>query len=88
MDKKCLGCGALLQYYNNSLEGFIDESKYETATICERCFRIKNYGEYKRVIKDNNTFLNILKDIVIPGSLPGVLTGVRLAIGMGWMSVI
>lgn len=32
--------------------------------------------------------LNILKDIVIPGSLPGVLTGVRLAIGMGWMSVI
>ena len=41
MDKKCLGCGALLQHYNNSLEGFIDESKYETATICERCFRIR-----------------------------------------------
>jgi len=32
--------------------------------------------------------LNIIKDIVIPGSLPGVLTGVRLAIGLGWMSVI
>lgn len=32
--------------------------------------------------------LDIIKDIVIPGSLPGVLTGVRLAIGMGWMSVI
>ena len=32
--------------------------------------------------------LDIVKDIVIPGSLPGVLTGVRLAIGMGWMSVI
>jgi len=32
--------------------------------------------------------LNILKDIVLPGSLPGVLTGVRLAIGLGWMSVI
>ena len=32
--------------------------------------------------------LNIVKDVVIPGSLPGVLTGVRLAIGMGWMSVI
>lgn len=31
---------------------------------------------------------DIIKDIVIPGSLPGVLTGVRLAIGMGWMSVI
>lgn len=63
MDKKCLGCGALLQYYNNSLEGFIDESKYETATICERCFRIRNYGDYKCVIKDNNTFIDIIKKI-------------------------
>jgi NitT/TauT family transport system permease protein len=34
-----------------------------------------------------NTF-DIIKDIVIPGSLPGVLTGLRLAIGLGWMSVI
>lgn len=32
--------------------------------------------------------LDIFKDIVLPGSLPGVITGVRLAIGMGWMSVI
>ena len=32
--------------------------------------------------------LSIIKDIVIPGSLPGVLTGIRLAIGLGWMSVI
>lgn len=31
---------------------------------------------------------DIAKDIVIPGSLPGVITGIRLAIGMGWMSVI
>ena len=34
-----------------------------------------------------NTF-SILKDIVLPGSLPGVLTGIRLAVGLGWMSVI
>ena len=32
--------------------------------------------------------LDIIKDIVLPGSLPGVLTGLRLAIGLGWMSVI
>lgn len=32
--------------------------------------------------------LSIIKDVVIPGSLPGVLTGLRLAIGLGWMSVI
>lgn len=32
--------------------------------------------------------IDIIKDIVLPGSLPGVITGIRLAIGMGWMSVI
>lgn len=34
-----------------------------------------------------NTF-GVIKDVVLPGSLPGVMTGVRLAIGLGWMSVI
>lgn len=34
-----------------------------------------------------NTF-DVLKDVVVPGAMPGVITGVRLAIGMGWMSVI
>lgn len=32
-------------------------------SICERCFRINNYGDYKSVIKDNSTFINILKGI-------------------------
>lgn len=32
--------------------------------------------------------LGILKDVVLPGALPGVMTGLRLAIGLGWMSVI
>lgn len=32
--------------------------------------------------------LGVLKDVVLPASLPGVLTGIRLAIGLGWMSVI
>lgn len=32
--------------------------------------------------------MDIIKDIVLPGALPGVITGIRLAIGMGWMSVI
>ena len=34
------------------------------------------------------TTLDIIQEIVLPGSLPGVLTGLRLAIGLGWMSVI
>lgn len=31
---------------------------------------------------------NIMKDIIFPGALPSFLTGCRLAIGLGWMSVI
>lgn len=30
----------------------------------------------------------IYRDIIIPGTLPGFLTGCRLAVGAGWMSVI
>ncbi len=32
--------------------------------------------------------LDIFKDIIIPGAMPGFLTGLRLAVGSGWMSVI
>lgn len=30
----------------------------------------------------------IYRDIIIPGALPGFMTGLRLAVGSGWMSVI
>lgn len=63
---KCLGCGSLLNYENSNIEGYT--SKLDS-TYCERCFRIKNYGEYKSVVKDNNNFINILKDINITNSL-------------------
>lgn len=31
--------------------------------LCERCFRIKNYNDYKVVVKDNSNFIQILKDV-------------------------
>ncbi len=57
---KCRGCGAVIQTVDKSMEGY---SIKEDSLYCERCFRIKNYGDYKQVIKDNNEFLNILKRI-------------------------
>lgn len=60
MNRKCIGCGALLQTSDSSKEGFI---RKEDSSLCERCFRIKNYGDYKVIVKDNEEFLNILKDI-------------------------
>ncbi|MGE5396234.1 MAG: ABC transporter permease subunit SaoP [Chitinophagales bacterium] len=31
---------------------------------------------------------SIFAHVIVPGSLPGILTGVRIAVGTGWMSVI
>ncbi len=33
-------------------------------------------------------FFNIFLHVILPGSLPGILTGMRLSLGTGWMSVI
>ena len=57
---KCVGCGVVLQSYNKNEVGYtVDINK----SLCERCFRIRNYNEYKFVTKDNNDFINILKKI-------------------------
>ena len=57
---KCLGCGAILQNKN------IDDIGYVTNldnNLCTRCFRIKNYNEYKIVDADNTNYLKILEGV-------------------------
>lgn len=61
--KKCNGCGAVLQKENPELEGYVREANFDKSDICERCFRIKNYGDYKQIEKSNVDFINILKKI-------------------------
>ncbi|MBE6138690.1 MAG: GTPase RsgA [Firmicutes bacterium] len=57
---KCVGCGAILQIGSKEQEGYtVDTNK----KLCERCFRINNYGDYKVIVKDNEEFVNILKRI-------------------------
>lgn len=63
MSKKCLGCGSILQHIDPDGDGYIEKRNYLKSDICERCFRIKNYGEYKQVVKTNKEFIDILKDI-------------------------
>ena len=58
--KYCRGCGVELQNENISLEGYVNDLEND---ICQRCFRMNNYGEYKKVTKSNEEFLEILKDI-------------------------
>ncbi len=59
---KCLGCGSLLQSKSIEEDGYINEKNLNQG-LCERCFRIKHYGEYKKTNKENNDFKKILNSI-------------------------
>lgn len=63
MTKKCNGCGAILQVNDVNKDGYVKAENYDISTLCERCFKIRNYGEYKQVNKTNNDFLPILEEI-------------------------
>lgn len=62
MSKKryCLGCGVLLQNENILDEGYVTSLEND---ICQRCFRMKNYGEYQVVTKSNEEYIEILKTV-------------------------
>lgn len=57
---KCTGCGAILQNQDKNDVGY---TKDILNNLCERCFRIKNYNEYSSVIKSNDDFINILREV-------------------------
>ena len=57
---KCTGCGVFLQDTNKEKLGYTTNLKNN---LCERCFRIRNYNEYSRVLKDNEDYIKILKNI-------------------------
>ena len=58
--KKCLGCGTILQTDNKNKIGYTRNFEHD---LCERCFKLKNYGEYKPVPLTNTDYLSILKKI-------------------------
>ena len=59
-EKRCEGCGVLLQDENILLEGYTTNLENN---ICQRCFRMKNYGEYQVVVKSNDEYIDILKKV-------------------------
>lgn len=60
MSNKCIGCGILMQDVDSNMDGYVSRSDYR---LCERCFRIKNYGQNRDVISNNLDFLKILEGI-------------------------
>ena len=55
MTKECLGCGSVLQTESPGKEGFVKSSVYDKSSYCERCFKIKHYGEYSVLDKKIDT---------------------------------
>ena len=51
MNKKCYGCGALLQNTNPTLEGYTVNIDND---VCERCFRIKNNEDFISILNKIN----------------------------------
>ena len=66
MTKQCEGCGSFLQLEHLEKEGYVQSLDH---TLCERCFRIRNYNEYKSIVKDNQEFISLLKKVDATGDL-------------------
>jgi hypothetical protein len=59
-EKKCLGCGVTLQDENVLLEGYTVNLEND---LCQRCFRLKNYGEYQATTRTNEEYKEILENV-------------------------
>ena len=59
-NKKCIGCGVILQDENITQEGYVSSLENN---LCQRCFRMKNYGEYQVTTKSNEEYIEILKSV-------------------------
>ncbi len=57
---KCEGCGIPLQQEKKDELGY---TKNMGSKLCERCFRIRHYGDYRKVTKNNEEYVKILKYI-------------------------
>jgi ribosome biogenesis GTPase YqeH len=69
MIRKCTGCGAYLQFDKPELGGYVEREAFEKATLCRRCFRMRCYGDYVFINKDNAEYIQMLKDINDTGDL-------------------
>ena len=53
---KCIGCGINLQTTSQEELGYTTNIEKK---LCERCFKLKNYGKYQSVVLTNNDYLKI-----------------------------
>ena len=57
---RCRGCGIELQTKDKNKLGYIENKEQ---TICSRCFKLSNYGEYQKVSLTNKDYTQIINSI-------------------------
>lgn len=62
MNKKCIGCGTILQTTQQNEKGYIREDKYKDSSYCERCFKIIHYNE--RIVTNLDNINNYILEEV------------------------
>lgn len=65
-NKKCLGCGILLQSDNVLKIGYTPNLDNE---YCMRCFKFQNYGSIVSITNDQELYKNILKNVSLSKDL-------------------
>lgn len=58
----CFGCGAELQSERPSESGYVPKEVLDSkkASLCQRCFRLQNYGEEAHIFPASQDFHSIL----------------------------
>ena len=57
---KCVGCGVTLQSTDPNKDGYVSDI---TKSLCERCFKINNYGQNKMPKYSNDDYIEIINNI-------------------------
>lgn len=63
-NKKCIGCGSILQTTDENKEGYCGKAIKEHTVYCKRCFRLKHYNEFPKLTADQNLYDEMLNEIV------------------------
>lgn len=69
MNKKCVGCGVILQSNFPLKEGYIEPEMLKKDDLCRRCFRLKFYGDFIYINKSNQDYEKIMEQISQTGDL-------------------
>ncbi len=63
MQRRCIGCGEILQNSDPNLPGYTPVIKDEI-TYCKRCFRMMHYNELPKVLAKNEDYLKVVNHVL------------------------